>query len=93
MRPLAPILEDDRIWHLNRRTVARGVALGMFFGICVPFGQSLVAALFALPLTLTVTPGVRLPSPGRDITLAQPTHMVSLLGISQVAALKLGRKS
>lgn len=47
-RPFAHRLGDPNIWHFNRRSVARGVALGMFCGILIPIGQSVVAALFAV---------------------------------------------
>ena len=50
MRPLAHILREDSIWHVNRNSVARGVALGLFCGTIVPFGQSIAAALVAVPL-------------------------------------------
>ncbi len=47
-RRFAHKLSDPNIWHFNRRGVARGVVLGMFCGILVPIGQSLVAAMFAV---------------------------------------------
>jgi hypothetical protein len=48
MRPFAEHLSDPNIWHFNRRSIARGVALGLFFGIVIPFAQTPVAALFAV---------------------------------------------
>lgn len=48
MRPFAHYLGDPNIWHFNRRSIARGVALGLFFGIVIPFFQTPVAALFAV---------------------------------------------
>lgn len=50
MRPFVSILGDPNIWHFNRRSVARGVALGMFFGLSIPFAQAPAAALLAVPL-------------------------------------------
>lgn len=54
MRPVAHILRDPSIWRFNRRSVARGVALGMFAGILIPFAQSLAAALVAIPLRANI---------------------------------------
>lgn len=48
MRPFAEHLSDPNIWHFNRRSIARGVALGLFFGIVIPIAQTPVAALFAV---------------------------------------------
>lgn len=53
-RWLGPVLRKDSIWGLNRRSVARGVALGLFFGTIVPFGQSIAAALFVAPLRANI---------------------------------------
>ncbi len=53
-RWLGPVLRKDAIWGLNRRSVARGVALGLFFGTIVPFGQSIAAALFVVPLRANI---------------------------------------
>ncbi|QMW23955.1 DUF2062 domain-containing protein [Sandaracinobacteroides saxicola] len=49
MRPFAKHLSDPRIWQWNRRSVARGAALGMFITIAVPLPiQILLAALLAV---------------------------------------------
>jgi hypothetical protein len=53
-RWLGPVLRKDSIWGLNRRAVARGVALGLFFGTIVPFGQSIAAAFFVAPLRANI---------------------------------------
>ena len=47
MRPIAHRLGDPTIWHFNRHSVARGVALGLFVSFLLPVGQILLAALFA----------------------------------------------
>lgn len=47
IRPFAHRLTHPEIWHFNRRNVARGVALGLFVGLIVPFGQVVLAALLA----------------------------------------------
>jgi uncharacterized protein len=48
LRPFAHYLGDPNIWHFNRHSIARGVALGLFFGIVIPIAQTPVAALFAV---------------------------------------------
>ena len=32
LRPVARHLDDDRLWHATRASVARAVAIGLFFG-------------------------------------------------------------
>ncbi|HSV35558.1 MAG TPA: DUF2062 domain-containing protein [Ramlibacter sp.] len=45
---MARHLEDDRLWHMDRGSVARGVAIGLFFGLLVPVAQFLLAVAFAI---------------------------------------------
>lgn len=47
IRPVAHLIAHPKIWHFNRRNVARGVALGLFVGFLLPIGQIVVAALLA----------------------------------------------
>ena len=47
LRPVAPRLAHPGIWHFNRRSVARGVALGLFAAFLLPIGQIFLAALMA----------------------------------------------
>jgi uncharacterized protein (DUF2062 family) len=46
--PVAHHLEDDRLWHLERGSVARGVAIGLFYGFMLPFAQFLFAVATAI---------------------------------------------
>ena len=48
LRPFAHTLGSPLIWHLNRRGVARGAALGLFAGFAIPVAQTPFAALFAV---------------------------------------------
>jgi len=50
LRPLAHRLGDPALWHFNRWSVSRGLALGLFCGFLVPMGQIVLAALIALSL-------------------------------------------
>jgi uncharacterized protein (DUF2062 family) len=49
LRPFAHRLRHPALWHLNRRSVPRGLALGLFVGFILPVGQILLAALLAVP--------------------------------------------
>ncbi len=47
-------LHDPNLWHLNRRSVAGGVAIGLFCGLIPGPVQMLFALLFAIPLRKNV---------------------------------------
>lgn len=47
LRWLGPRLHDPDLWRLHRQAVAKGVAIGLFFGLMVPVLQIPVAALVA----------------------------------------------
>lgn len=48
IRPFAHRVLRSDLWRFNRRSVPRGIALGLFVGILIPFAHSAVAALTAL---------------------------------------------
>lgn len=50
VRPFARHLDDDRLWHFDCEPVARGAAIGLFFGLLLPIAQFLFAALTAIGL-------------------------------------------
>jgi uncharacterized protein len=50
LRWLRPLLSRPWLWHLDRRRVARGAAIGVFFGFLIPIAQILFSAIFALLL-------------------------------------------
>jgi uncharacterized protein (DUF2062 family) len=50
LRPIRPWLRHRALWTLERDGVARGVAIGLFFGILIPIAQILFAALLAIAL-------------------------------------------
>ncbi len=54
LRPLAPWLGRAQLWHFNRRSVARGVAVGLFFGLLIPVAQIVCAAVAAIGLRANV---------------------------------------
>lgn len=48
LRWLGPRIHDPALWHINRNSVAKGVAVGAFFGFMVPVAQIPAAAVVAL---------------------------------------------
>lgn len=54
LRPLAPRLGDPALWRMTRRSVPRGVALGLFVGVIIPFLHTFIAALVAIPIRANV---------------------------------------
>ncbi|MGB3724054.1 MAG: DUF2062 domain-containing protein [Pacificimonas sp.] len=49
LRPVAHYIGNPNVWHFNRHSVARGVALGLFLGFAIPIGfQIILAALVAV---------------------------------------------
>jgi len=48
LRPVAHWLKAPSIWHVSRRSVARGVALGLLCGFILPVGQIFLAAIVAV---------------------------------------------
>ena len=47
-RAMGPLLHHHNLWHLNRRSVAGGVAVGAFTGLVPGPVQMLLAAIFAV---------------------------------------------
>ncbi|MES2001781.1 MAG: DUF2062 domain-containing protein [Pseudomonadota bacterium] len=54
LRPFAKYIGDPSLWRLTRRSVPRGVALGLFVGLIIPFMHTVIAALFAVPARANV---------------------------------------
>lgn len=50
LRWLGPLLERPWLWRFTRREVALGLAAGMFFGLLLPFAQSLFSGALAVAL-------------------------------------------
>ena len=58
LRWMGPVLHDRRLWHFNRRGVALGLALGVFFGLLMPVAQIFFAAVAALLLRANIPAAV-----------------------------------
>ena len=54
LRPFMRHLHHHYLWQLNRRGVAGGVAVGLFFGILIPVLQILFAAIAAVVLRVNL---------------------------------------
>ncbi|MGE0874217.1 MAG: DUF2062 domain-containing protein [Burkholderiales bacterium] len=50
LRWLGPLLNRAWLWQFNRRRVAAGIGIGVFFGFLIPVMQIAFAAVFALIL-------------------------------------------
>jgi len=54
LAPIAHRFLSPELWRFTRRSVPRGVALGMFAAFIVPVGQIFLSAFLALPLRANV---------------------------------------
>lgn len=54
LKPFARYLAHAPLWHLNRRSVARGVAIGLFFAFATPIAQSILAVFASVPLRANI---------------------------------------
>lgn len=54
LKPIAHRFLRSDLWRFNRRSVPRGVALGVFSGFILPVGQIPLAAFLALPVRANV---------------------------------------
>ncbi|MCX4192977.1 DUF2062 domain-containing protein [Methylophaga sp. OBS1] len=54
LRKFGQRLTEPRLWHLNRRSVAGGMALGLFVGFMPVLGQMFIAAALAIWLRVNL---------------------------------------
>jgi len=54
LRPFAKQLRHPELWHLNAKSVPRGVALGLGVGVIIPFMHVILAVLLAIPVRANV---------------------------------------
>jgi uncharacterized protein (DUF2062 family) len=54
LKPFAGTILRSDLWRFTRRSVPRGVALGLFVGILIPFAHAFVAALTAVLIRANV---------------------------------------
>jgi uncharacterized protein (DUF2062 family) len=58
LRWLGPALHHPRLWHMSRRGLALGMALGIFFGLLIPLAQIPASAAAAVVLRANVPAAV-----------------------------------
>ena len=54
LQPIAHRFLTPELWRFTRRSVPRGVALGIFAGFIIPVGQIFLAAFMSLPARANV---------------------------------------
>jgi uncharacterized protein (DUF2062 family) len=55
---LGPTLFQPRLWHISRRGLAAGMAVGIFFGLLIPVAQIPISAAAAVVLRANVPAAV-----------------------------------
>ncbi|MDP2227761.1 MAG: DUF2062 domain-containing protein [Moraxellaceae bacterium] len=73
---LGPGLFDPRLWHFRRRSVAAGVAIGVFFGLLVPVAQIPASAGAALLLRANLPAAIGSTLVTNPLTVA-PIYMLA----------------
>ncbi len=76
LRWLGPRLLHPRLWHVSRRGVAIGVALGVFFGLLVPVAQIPMSAGLAVLLRANVPAAVASTLVTNPVTFA-PVYLLA----------------
>jgi len=54
LKPFAHLFAHPSLWHLNRRSVPRALAIGLFAAFAIPMGQFALAAFLAVPTRANV---------------------------------------
>ena len=54
LRPFAAHLTHSSLWRMTRRSVPRGVALGLFVAVIIPVMHTAIAAILAIPARANV---------------------------------------
>ena|SRR5205085_8258634 len=54
LKPFAANLSHASLWRMTRRSVPRGVALGLFVAVIIPVMHTAIAALLAIPARANV---------------------------------------
>ena len=73
-------LSEPRLWHLNRRSFAGGLALGLFIGFMPILGQMLIAAALAILLRVNLPTSVMAVWISNPLTIAPMYFFAYKLG-------------
>lgn len=80
LRPVAHRLLAPALWRFNRRSVPRGVALGMGTGILLPFAHMPLAAALALPARANIPFAVMMTLVSNPLTFVEIVWLEHRIG-------------
>jgi uncharacterized protein (DUF2062 family) len=87
LRLLGPLMERPGLWHLNRRSVAVGLAAGVFIGFIIPMGVQIpLAALLAFWLRGNLAAAVLSTLVTNPFTVAPVYYLAYRLGAFLIGA-------
>ena len=81
LRWLGPLLLDPQLWRWSRHGVARGVSIGVFFGLLVPVAQIPLAVITAIALRACVPAAVTSTFVTNPLTFAPVYYAAYRLGV------------
>jgi uncharacterized protein (DUF2062 family) len=83
---LGPWLHHPRLWHVSREGIARGAAIGGFFGLLVPIGQIPLSAVAAIALRANLPMAVATTFITNPFTFAPIYYFAYTLGLMLTGA-------
>lgn len=81
LRPLRSVLYDSRLWHLNRRNIAGGCAVGLFCALIPLPAQMIIAAVLAMLIRVNVPISIALVWLTNPLTMAPVMYGAYRFGI------------
>lgn len=80
LRRLTPYLAHPKLWHWSRRSIAAGVAIGLFFGLLIPIAQIPFASVAAIALRANLAVAVASTLITNPLTMAPIYYVAYRLG-------------
>jgi len=84
LRWLGPRLRHPRLWHINRRGVALGLAIGLFWGLLIPVAQIPFSAALAIVLRANLPVAIVSTLVTNPFTFAPIYYLAYRLGLTIV---------